>query len=113
MKLGIWISNTKTRRATLTPDKVATLAELGLNCIAGRPLGAVCQATEQTPQSVRLLPDGLRAVHVVRGAPSLCCALDRLTPVTGGRRSPRRVPVRGAVTAGNPGVRTAGGRRSS
>ena len=31
VKLGIWISNTKTRRANFTPDKLAQLAELGLH----------------------------------------------------------------------------------
>jgi hypothetical protein len=31
VKLGVWISNTKSRRAKLTPDKLAALAELGLN----------------------------------------------------------------------------------
>ncbi|MGP3951194.1 hypothetical protein [Streptomyces sp. 7N604] len=31
VKLGVWLSNTKTRRATLTPAKLAVLAELGLH----------------------------------------------------------------------------------
>jgi hypothetical protein len=31
VKLGVWLSNTKSRRAKLTPDKLAVLAELGLN----------------------------------------------------------------------------------
>jgi Helicase associated domain len=30
VRLGVWISNTKTRRATLTPERLAALAELGL-----------------------------------------------------------------------------------
>nr|WP_322973979.1 helicase [Actinacidiphila oryziradicis] len=31
MKLGVFLSNTKSRRATLTEDKLAVLAELELN----------------------------------------------------------------------------------
>ncbi|MEU8950559.1 helicase associated domain-containing protein [Streptomyces sp. NPDC048489] len=30
-KLGVWIMNQKSRRPKLTPDKRATLADLGLN----------------------------------------------------------------------------------
>ncbi|MEU1107279.1 helicase associated domain-containing protein, partial [Streptomyces tibetensis] len=30
VRLGVWIMNQKTRRAKLTPDKLAALAELGL-----------------------------------------------------------------------------------
>ncbi|WP_432107659.1 hypothetical protein [Streptomyces sp. AA1529] len=30
VKLGVFLSNTKTRRAKLTTDKLTTLAELGL-----------------------------------------------------------------------------------
>ncbi|KIE22893.1 helicase [Streptomyces sp. MUSC 125] len=30
VKLGVWIMNQKGRRAKLTPDKLTTLAELGL-----------------------------------------------------------------------------------
>lgn len=29
VRLGVWLSNTKTRRAKLTPDKLQALAELG------------------------------------------------------------------------------------
>jgi hypothetical protein len=31
VKLGVFLSNTKSRRAKLTADKLAVLAELGLN----------------------------------------------------------------------------------
>jgi hypothetical protein len=31
VKLGIWISNTKTRRTKLTAEQLAALAELGLH----------------------------------------------------------------------------------
>ncbi|MFF2654314.1 hypothetical protein [Streptomyces sp. NPDC058045] len=34
VKLGVWLSNTKSRRAKLTEDKLATLAELGLEWAA-------------------------------------------------------------------------------
>lgn len=34
VKLGVWLSNTKTRRAKLTPDKLAALAGLGLEWVA-------------------------------------------------------------------------------
>ncbi|MFE6838587.1 helicase associated domain-containing protein [Streptomyces sp. NPDC057705] len=30
VKLGVWLTNTKTRRAKLTPDQLAALAALGL-----------------------------------------------------------------------------------
>jgi hypothetical protein len=31
VKLGVWISSTKTRRATLAPERLTGLAELGLS----------------------------------------------------------------------------------
>ncbi|WP_348638531.1 helicase [Streptomyces sp. HYC2] len=34
MKLGVWLSNTKTRRAKLSADKLAALAALGLEWAA-------------------------------------------------------------------------------
>jgi hypothetical protein len=34
VKLGVWLTNTKTRRAKLTADKLAALAALGLDWAA-------------------------------------------------------------------------------
>ncbi|MFB7114812.1 hypothetical protein ACFCYR_38915 [Streptomyces sp. NPDC056291] len=34
VKLGVFLSNTKSRRAKLTPDKLAALANLGLDWAA-------------------------------------------------------------------------------
>ena len=35
VRLGVWLTNSKTRRAKLSPDKLAALASLGLNWAAG------------------------------------------------------------------------------
>jgi hypothetical protein len=38
VKLGVWISNTKSRRAKLTADQLAQLADLGLDWYSSRTL---------------------------------------------------------------------------